>query len=268
MTFGNIESPTRAFAINFDDITTPSNAFTRLLNIMDDNNLYEPFSDVLHHDTAENIQDQYLPNLYNLEAIFVELEDLDDRDADYFITENVIVGNGQLTSISFEHSFEIIREIQRQITERGVKELSDEEYESSAVQKLSKELYVLREEIIAANNTLDLMIKYTDNGKQAYQNVEFFLKQAEAIKSRIHSVDEAAELPSIQNFNDLDTFLNTQGIDIDIYQMQVDSYHLINEYIKKSFEEKSGKAPTSPMIIMESGDAPISEEDILERGYF
>lgn len=252
--------------MNFDDITTPSHAFARLLDIMDDNNLYEPFDDVLQHQTAEGIQDQYLPNLPNLEEMFVVLEGIDDRKADYFI------GNGELASISFEHVFEMIREIQRRITERAVEGLSDEEYESAGVQKLVTELYMLREEIFAPYNPLNLMIKYTDNGKQAYQNLEFFLKQAEAIKGRIQSVDETAELPSIQDLKGLCSFLKTQGIDMDIYQneyqVEVNAYHLIDEYIKKCFEEKSEKAPVNEIVIIQRDIIQDIEKRNIPLPYF
>lgn len=241
--------------MEFGDITTPSHAFDRLLDIMDNSNLYEPFADVLQHLTAEDILDQYLSHLPNLEEVFADLEGVDDRGADYFITENYLIGNGELASISFEHVFDMIREIQRQITERSVKGLSIEEHESADVQKLAVDLYMLRDEIFAPYDPLNLMIKYTDNGKQAYQKLEFFLKQAEAIKSRIQSVDEATELPSIQDLPGLYSFLKTQGIDMNIYQneyqTEVNAYDLINEYIKKCFEEKSGKASTSAMDIME-----------------
>lgn len=239
----------------FEEITTPSNAFDRLLDIMDDNNLYEPFADVLQHETAENMLDQYLANLPNLEAVFIVLEGVDDRKADYFIIENYLIGNGELASISFEHVFKIIREIQRQITERSVKGLSIEEHESADVQKLAEDLYILRDEIFASYNLLNFTIEYTDENNQASQKLAFFLKQAEAIRSRIQSRDEAAELPSIQNLTDLYSFLKPQGINMDIYPIQIDTYDLINEYIKKCFEEKGG-------------ETPISEEDILERGYF
>lgn len=240
----------------FEEITTPSNAFDRLLDIMDDNNLYEPFADVLQHETAENMLDQYLANLPNLEAVFIVLEGVDDRKADYFIIENYLIGNGELASITFEHVFEMIREIQRRITEHDLKELNIEEHESAGVQKLSTELYMLRDEIFASYNLLDLMIEYKDENKQASQKLEFFLKQAEAIRSRIQSVDEAAELPSIQDLPGLYSFLKTQGIDMNIYQnkyqTEVNTYHLIDEYIKKCFEEKRGKAPASAMVIMET----------------
>lgn len=258
--------------MEFGDITTPSEAFTKLLAIMDDNNLYEPFSDILHHDTAENMLDQYLANLPNLEAVFIVLEGVDDRSADYFITENFVIGNGELASISFEHVFEMIREIQRRITERAVEGLSDEEYESAGVQKLVTELYMLREEIFAPYNPLNLMIKYTDNGKQAYQNLEFFLKQAEAIKGRIQSVDETAELPSIQDLKGLYSFLKTQGIDMDIYQneyqVEVNAYHLIDEYIKKCFEEKSEKAPVNEIVIIQRDIIQDIEKRNIPLPYF
>lgn len=242
--------------MEFGDITTPSHAFARLLDIVDDNNLFKPFADVLEHQTAEDILNQYLPNLPSLELAFIDLEGVDDRYADYFITENFVLENVELASISFEHVFEMIREIQRRITEHDLKELSIEEHESANVQKLATELYMLREEIFAPYDPLNLMIKYTDNGKQAYQKLEFFLMQAESIRSRIQSRDETDELPSIQDLPGLYSFLKTQGIDMNIYQneyqTEVNAYHLIDEYIKKCFEEKSGKAPASAMVIMES----------------
>ena len=258
--------------MEFGDITTPSHAFDRLLDIMDNSNLYEPFADVLQHLTAEDILDQYLPHLPNLEEVFADLEGVDDRGADYFITENYLIGNGELASISFEHVFDMIREIQRQITERSVKGLSIEEHESADVQKLAVDLYMLRDEIFAPYDPLNLMIKYTDNGKQAYQKLEFFLKQAEAIKSRIQSADEATELPSIQDLPGLYSFLKTQGIDMNIYQneyqTEVNAYHLINEYIKKCFEVKSGKAPTSEMVIIQRDIIRNIQERNIPLPYF
>src|SRR5699024_6953693 len=181
--------------MEFGNITTPSIAFSRLLIIMFDNNLYEPFADVLKHETD--------------------------------VTENDVIKNKESASISFENVFDMIREIQRQITEHDLKELSIEEHESADVQKLAVDLYMLRDEILTTYNPFDL------------------------IKNCIQSVDEVAELPSIQNFNDLNTFLNAKEIDMDIHQIEFNMYHLINEYIKKCFEEKSGKAPTSEMVIIQ-----------------
>ena len=199
--------------MEFGNIITPSIAFSRLLIIMFDNNLYEPFADVLKHETD--------------------------------VTEDNVIKNKESASISFEHVFEMIREIQQRITERGVKGLSIEEHESAIVQKLSTELYILRDEILTTYNPFDL------------------------IKKRIEeSVDEVVALPSIQNFNDLNTFLTTKEIDMNIHQIEFNMYHLINEYIKKCFEEKSGKAPTSEMVIIQRDIIRNIQERNIPLPYF
>ena len=199
--------------MEFGNIITPSIAFSRLLIIMFDNNLYEPFADVLKHETD--------------------------------VTEDNVIKNKESASISFEHVFEMIREIQQRITERGVKGLSIEEHESAIVQKLSTELYILRDEILTTYNPFDL------------------------IKKRIEeSVDEVVALPSIQNFNDLNTFLTTKEIDMNIHQIEFNMYHLINEYIKKCFEEKSGKAPTSEMVIIQRDIIQDIKERNIPLPYF